>query len=153
MNIFEGLPFQVILDYAHNAHGIEAFCNFSNQLPVEGRRILVFVAAGDRSVAEIEANAAAAAGSFDYFLCRDPGDLRDHKPGEVTALLQGGLMKNGVPGDRIECFPDQATALERALDLVDNGDLLVVFSGKFYAEAWNTLEQYRDALQHDCTVH
>ena len=62
-------------------------------------------------------------------------------------------MKNAVPGDRIEQFPDQATALERALEIVDSGDLLVVFAGKFHTAAWNTLEQYRDALQHDCTVH
>ena len=153
LNVFEGLPFQVIVDYAHNAHGIKAFCEFSNRLAVEGRRILVFVAAGDRRVAEIEANAAAAAGSFDYFLCRDPSELRGRKPGTVTALLKAGLMKNGVPGDRIERFPDQATELELALEMVESGDLLVIFAGKFHTEAWNTLEQYQDALQHDRTVH
>jgi cyanophycin synthetase len=147
------LPFQVIVDYAHNAHGIKAFCEFSNRLVVEGRRILLFVAAGDRSVAEIEATAAAAADSFDYFLCRDPGDLRGRKPGEIPRLLQAGLMKNGVPGDRIEQFPDQATALKRALGMVESGDLLVVLGGTFHTDAWNTLEQYRDALQHDSAVH
>lgn len=155
MNIFEGLPFQVIVDFAHNAHGVEAFCEFSNQLPVEGRRILGLVVGEGCTLAGIEASAAAAANSFDYFLCRDrdPAKLEGRKPGEVAALLREGLMKNGVPADRIECFHDQAAALERALEIVESGDLLVLFSGKFYAQTWNTLEQYRDALQHDCTVH
>jgi cyanophycin synthetase len=153
LNVFEGLPFQVIVDYAHNAHGIKAFCEFSNRLAVEGRRILVFVVAGDKRVAEIEATAAAAAGSFDYFLCREPSELRGRKPGQITRLLKDSLMKNGVPGERVEQFPDQARALERALDMVESGDLLVVFAGKFHTDAWNTLERYRDTLQHDCTVH
>jgi cyanophycin synthetase len=153
MNVFDGLPFQVILDYAHNAHGVKAFCEFSDRLPVAGHRILVLMAAADRSDAEIEASADAAAGSFDYFLCRDPGVLHGRKPGDVTGLLKAGLTKNGVPGDRIELFPDQETALERALEVAESGDLLVVFSGYYHAEAWDALKKYQDALQHDCTVH
>jgi len=152
LNFVDGLPFQIILDFAHNAHGIKAFCKFSNQLPVEGRRILMLVAGGGRSVAEIEANAAAASDSFDYFLCRDPSELRGYKPGDIAELLKAGLVKNGVSGNRVECFIDQETALKRALEIVGSGDLLVVL-GKFHVEARDALEKYQDALQHDCTVH
>lgn len=103
-------------------------------------------------MAEIEANAAAAADSFDYFLCRDPSELRGYKPGDIAELLKAGLVKNGVSGNRVECFIDQETALKRALEIVGSGDLLVVL-GKFHVEARDALEKYQDALQHDCTVH
>ncbi len=141
LNVYDGLPFRIILDYAHNAHGIQAFCEFSDQLEVAGRRILIFTAAGDRSTAEIEANAAAAAGSFDYFICRDPHQLRDRSTGEVTGLLKSGLMKNGVPDNRIELFTDQGQSLERAFEIAGKGDLLVVL-GMYYEEAWDTIQKH-----------
>jgi cyanophycin synthetase len=141
LNIYDGLPFQVILDYAHNAHGIQAFCEFSNQLPVTGHRILVIRVAGDRSVQEIEESAAAAADSFDYFICTDPYDLRGRNPGDIAGLLKAGLMKHSVSGDQIELVTDQEKGLQRALETASNGDLLVVF-GKHYEKARDTIKKY-----------
>lgn len=141
LNTYEGLPFQVILDYAHNAHGIQAFCGFSNQLPVTGRRILVIRVAGDRSVQEIEESAAAAADSFDYFICTDPYDLRGRNPGVIAGLLKAGLMKHNVSGDHIELFTDQEEGLQRALETASKGDLLVVF-GKHYEKTRGTIKNY-----------
>lgn len=153
MNTFDGLPFQVILDYAHNAHGIQAFCEFTDQLAVKGRRILMMGAAADRSVAELEASAAAVAGHFDYYICRDPFELRGRKSGDIPEILKAGWLKNGVPADCIELCVDKERAVRRALEVADTGDLLVVFAGKYYVKAWDALKEYRDSLQHDRTVY
>ena len=153
LNVYDGLPFQVIFDYAHNAHGIKAFCAFTNQLAVKGRRILLMAAAGDRSVAEIEASAAAVAGNFDYYIFRDPYELRGRKSGDIPGLLKAGLMKNGVPDEQIELFVDKEKAVKRALEIADSGDLLVVFAGKYYVKAWDAIKKYQESVQHDCTVH
>jgi len=153
LNVFEGLPFRLIFDYAHNAHGIKAFCDFTDQLQVDGRRLLVIAAAGDRSVEEIEESAASIAGHFDYFICRDPYELRGRSSGEVPALLKAGLVKQAIPGDSIEVFTDKEAAIQRALDIAESGDLLVVFAGKYYVKAWETAEKYKAALQHDRPVH
>jgi cyanophycin synthetase len=153
LNVLEGLPFQVIFDFAHNAHGIKAFCNFTDQLQVTGRRRLVMAAAGDRSADEIEESAASVAGHFDHFICRDPYELRGRSPGVVPELLRAGLVKNGVAEDSIEVFTDKEGAILRALEVADSGDLLVVFAGKYYVKAWDTVEKYKAALRHDRPVH
>jgi cyanophycin synthetase len=153
LNIFDGLPYRVILDSAHNAHGMKAFCDFSNQLEVEGRRILVFTMAGNRIAAEVEASAASVAGSFDYFICRDPYELRGRSAGDIPKLLKAGLMDKGVPENRIEVYTDNEKGLERALELANNGDLLVVFAGRYFGKAWDAIKQYQQSTQSGLTAH
>lgn len=153
LNVFDGLPFRVIFDYAHNAHGIKAFCEFADQLPVTGRRILLMAAAGDRSAEEIAECAVSVAGHFDYFICRDPYELRGRNTGDVPQLLKTALVRHGVAADSIEMFTDKEGALLRALEMATSGDLLVLFAGKYYARAWETVKKYHAALQHDCPVH
>src|SRR5207237_1146807 len=47
-NFYDGHPFRVLLDYAHNAHGMTAMTRTLLALPVAGRRIGVLAAPGDR---------------------------------------------------------------------------------------------------------
>ena len=41
MNIFEGHPFKVILDYAHNPAAMTAMCQSIDRMETKGRRICV----------------------------------------------------------------------------------------------------------------
>jgi cyanophycin synthetase len=48
MNVFDELPFKVILDYGHNPAAIEAMTKLSDQLEPEGERIVAIAMPGDR---------------------------------------------------------------------------------------------------------
>ena len=84
LNFYNEHPFRVLLDYAHNAHGMEAVARTVRELAVHGRRIGVIAAPGDRRDEDILALAAAAAPAFDLILLREDDDLRGRKPGEVA---------------------------------------------------------------------
>ena len=93
------------------------------------------------------------AGNFDYYIFRDPYELRGRKSGDMPEIFKAVLLKNGASPDCIETFVDKEKAVWRALEVADSGDLLVLFAGKYYVKAWDTLNEYRDSLQHDSAVH
>ena len=131
LNFYDCHPFKVLLDYAHNAHGMEAIAQTAAALPVEGRRIGVLGAPGDRRDEDIRALARAAAPVFDLFVLREDDDLRGRAPGETGGLLREGLLAAGIPAERI--LPDalgEEASVDRALRLARPGDLLVIFGDK-----------------------
>jgi hypothetical protein len=68
-------------------------------------------------------------------------------------LLKAGLMDNGVPENSIEVYTDNEKGLERALELANNGDLLVVFAGRYFGKAWDAIKQYQQSTQSGLTAH
>ncbi|MDT8342779.1 MAG: cyanophycin synthetase, partial [Longimicrobiales bacterium] len=77
MNIFDDHPFRVVMDYAHNPAAVRAMCSLVDHFEVEGRRLVVLSAPGDRRDQDIEDIADVAAGHFDHFICR----CDDHRRG------------------------------------------------------------------------
>jgi cyanophycin synthetase len=132
LNFYNEYPFRVLLDYAHNAHGMEAVARMVRELGVHGRRIGVISAPGDRRDEDIRTTAAAAAPAFDLILLREDDDLRGRQPGEVAALLRDGLAGAGFPAERIVApgsFGEEEV-VERALEMARAGDLVVIFGDK-----------------------
>jgi len=125
MNVYRGERYTAILDYAHNAESISRLCKFVSGLRVPGRKILVMGVAGDRLDDEIRSAAAGAAGYFDHYICRHH-TLRGRKPHEVSALLKQGLVGAGVPEAKITAIPGGEAAVEYALEMAREGDLLVI---------------------------
>ncbi|HEV8581403.1 MAG TPA: cyanophycin synthetase [Thermoanaerobaculia bacterium] len=131
MNFYNEHPFRVLLDYAHNAHGMEAMARTIRELTVTGRRIGVLAAPGDRRDEDILDLARAAAPAFDFIVLREDDRLRGRKRGETAALLRQGLLAAGFPPDRIS--PEvyrEAEAVQRSLETAQLGDLLVIFGDK-----------------------
>jgi cyanophycin synthetase len=131
LNFYNEHPFRVLLDYAHNAHGMEAVARTVRELAVHGRRIGVIAAPGDRRDEDIAALASAAAPAFDLILLREDDDLRDRQPGEVAAVLRRGLTGAGFPAERIvpQVFREEE-AVTKALETACAGDLVVIFGDK-----------------------
>jgi cyanophycin synthetase len=131
MNFYNEHPFRVLLDYAHNAHGMVAMARTVRDLTVHGRRIGVISAPGDRRDQDILELARAAAPGFDLILLREDDNRRGRKPGEVGELLRRGLLEAGYPADRIaEQVYHEEEAVQRALETAQPGDLLVIFGDK-----------------------
>jgi len=143
LNSYNEHPFRVLLDYAHNAHSMEAVARTVRELGVHGRRIGVIASPGDRRDEDILALAAAAAPAFDLFLLREDDDLRGREAGAVGALLRRGLITAGVPAERIvNGVLDEESAIRKALDLARAGDLLVIFGDKLQRD-WELIVGYK----------
>jgi cyanophycin synthetase len=128
MNVFDEHPFRVILDYGHNAAAINSICQLVERLDVSGRRLCVLSAPGDRRDEDIRAIADEACGHFDHYICRADDRRRGRENDEVPMMLRKQLMANGVESSAITLIPDEVLAVEGALDMAQEGDLLVLFA-------------------------
>jgi cyanophycin synthetase len=145
LNFYNEHPFRVLLDYAHNAHGMEAMARTIRGLGVHGRRIGVIAAPGDRRDEDIAALAAAAAPAFDRVLLREDDNRRGRAPGEVGELLRRGLIAAGFPAERIAPgVHDEEQAVAKALAAARAGDLVVIFGDKL-ARVWDQIVGFRAA--------
>ena len=126
MNIYDEHPFRVILDYAHNPAAVRAMCNVVDRFDVDGRRIVVLSAPGDRRDEDIREIAAIAAPHFDYFICRCDDNRRERGKDEVAVMLKNQLLEKGVASDCIEVIPDEQEATTRALEFAAAGDLVLI---------------------------
>jgi cyanophycin synthetase len=138
MNIYDEHPFRVILDYAHNPAAVSAMCALVDRFDVEGRRIVVLSAPGDRRDEDIREIAEIAASHFDYFICRSDDNRRGRGHDEVAIMLKNKLLESGVSADQIEVIPDEQEATTRALEMAEIGDLILVL-GDNTTRAWKQI--------------
>ncbi|MCH7502902.1 MAG: cyanophycin synthetase [Proteobacteria bacterium] len=126
MNIYSEHPFKVILDYAHNPAAVSAMCALVDRFEVEGRRIVVLSAPGDRRDEDIREIASISAGHFDHFICRCDDNRRGRGKDEVAVMLKNKLLEEGIPADQIEVVADEQEATTRALESAAPGDLVLI---------------------------
>ena len=141
-NVLNGLPFQVIFDNAHNAHGLRALVEAIREWPVSGRRILVSRGSAYRSVAEIREMARAVAGKFDFYICTNSLNLRGHEPTEIPEIFRSTLLSEGVAGSVVLPIPDRGGAVKTALRLAQHGDLLVILAGEDIQNLWEQIKTF-----------
>ena len=138
MNIYDEHPFRVILDYAHNPAAVSAMCALVDRFDIEGRRVVVLSAPGDRRDEDIRRIAEIAAGHFDYFICRCDDNRRGRGTDEVAVMLKNRLLEAGISADQIEVIPDEQEATLRALEFAETGDLVLVL-GDNTTRAWKQI--------------
>lgn len=141
MNIFDELPFKVILDYGHNPAAVKAMVDLVGNLDVEGRRLVVVAAPGDRRDEDIREIAAHCAGSFDHYICRRDDNPRGRGEDEVPRMLRETLVAKGVEEDRIETVNRERPAVDRALRLAEPGDLLLIFADDI-SRTWEQITSF-----------
>jgi cyanophycin synthetase len=117
---------RVLVDYAHNPAAVQGLMEMVADLPAR-RRIGVVSAPGDRRDEDIRA-LAALCGGLDRVIVKEDDDRRGRRPGEIAALLVEGLRRAGLHGEQIEVLPTEAEAVERSLQVIGDGDLLVILA-------------------------
>jgi cyanophycin synthetase len=143
-NVFDGLPFKVILDYGHNPAAVQAMCDLALRLECSGRRVCVLSAPGDRRDEDIRAIARIAGKVFDHIIVRRDDDLRGRGPDEVPRIMEDELLQSGFPRERLELIPDEQTAIAAALEAGERGDLLLVFADKI-SRSWKQVIYFKSA--------
>jgi cyanophycin synthetase len=142
LNVYDELPFKVILDYGHNPAAIQAMVDLVGKLEVTGRKIVVLAAAGDRRDEDMREMCRIAAPHFDRFVLREDADRRGRAEQEVPKLLREELLKFGVKSDAIIIADDEPGAVDSALRLGERGDLVLVFADKV-AKCWKQITKFK----------
>lgn len=142
MNIFDELPFKVVLDYGHNPAAIQTMIDFIQRLDVPGRRICVLAAPGDRRDEDIREIAAIAAGGVDALVLRRDDHPRGRDLDEVPNLLRNSALQAGFDETHIHVVPEEEKAVEVALNLAEKGDLLLIF-GDQVARCWKQITRFQ----------
>jgi cyanophycin synthetase len=147
MNIFDGHPFKVILDYGHNPAAVAAMVQLVQRLEPKGRKLVVLAAPGDRRDEDIVEIARLCAGQFDHYVCRRDDNPRGRGDDEVPRLLRDTLVKHGVKPERVRIIPGEPEALAAALAMARREDLLLVFGDK-PGRCWKQITGFQPEMTH-----
>ncbi|WP_407572791.1 cyanophycin synthetase [Deinococcus altitudinis] len=150
LNLYDGHPFRVILDYAHNPAGLEYLLELVAHLrPRRGRVIGVFGVAGDRRDSDIHHMGQLLAGMFDEVILREDEERRGRAPGEGARLTQEGALAAGMRPEQFRVILNEPEAIGAALQAGRPGDLLVVMPNEV-EKAWAQVTSYdSSALHHE----
>ena len=151
-NVFDEHPFKVILDYAHNPAAFQTIADLVDKLDISGRRIVVVASPGDRRDEDIVKASNILAGHFDYYICRDDDNLRKRKPGEVPKIMQQGFIDNGVEASNINLIPDEVEATDSALNMAEQGDLVMIF-GDNINRSWKQIIYFNNDIYEPQTIN
>lgn len=119
---------KILLDYAHNPHGLTATLGLAVSLPGRRRLLVVLGQAGDRGDQAIR-DLAGAAWAFrpDRILVKElPEMLRGRPEGEVPAILEAELRRLGATDGDLGRARNEMEAVRQALAWARPGDLLVL---------------------------
>ena len=137
-NVFDELPFRVILDYAHNPAAFRAMADMVSRLDVSGRRIAVVAVPGDRRDEDVYEASKILAGHFDHYICKADDNRRQRGHDEIPQMLKAGLLKEGIPEEAVSLISDEVEAIDFGLNLAKEGDLLIIF-GDNSARCWKQI--------------
>jgi cyanophycin synthetase len=154
---------KVLIDYAHNAAGLETVGDFVERMthvapgspagltPWSANvRVAVIATPGDRRDEDQRDLGRVAAKYFDEVFVREDHQLRGRKRGETAAHVMEGLQEGMRGGDsrvgNAEIILDEMDATRKALDRSRPGDV-VVLCADYASEVWKELERRRSLAQ------
>ena len=117
----------IIVDFAHNPHGMEAFVKMAAALPAR-RRALLIGQAGDRSDGDIKGLAATACTvDWNQVVIKEMDDYaRGREPGETADILTDEFVRQGIPRHNIERQRHEVAAVRNMVDNAHAGDLVIL---------------------------
>jgi cyanophycin synthetase len=160
LNLFDLDGVKVLIDYAHNAAGLETVGDFVDRITTESPpggqpggpswtanlRVAVVATAGDRRDEDMRALGKVAARYFDDVIVREDRNTRGRTSGQTADLILEGVheaMNEGTArAGHVEVVLDEMEAARRALDRSRPGDL-VVLCVDYATEVYRELEQRR----------
>ncbi|MFL6844395.1 MAG: cyanophycin synthetase [Allosphingosinicella sp.] len=145
LNVHDAHGFRVIVDYAHNAAGLEALGKVVRGLSHRYKRTIGSVSmAGDRRDEDIKELGRIAAGIFDELIFREDPYTRGRPRGEVMNLLKSGALETGRSEEHLHLIAGEAASTAAALLMGRPGDLVVITPTDVKA-AWQQVNDFKPA--------
>jgi cyanophycin synthetase len=141
MNVFDQLPFRVILDYAHNAAAFRELTNLVDKLDGYKRKIIVVSSPGDRRDEDVIENCSILAGHFDHYILKADDNRRGRGDDEIPQLMKKFLLENGVEESAITVMADEQMAIQHGLETSQERDLLIVI-GDNITRSWKQIVNF-----------
>ncbi|HLO57460.1 MAG TPA: cyanophycin synthetase [Bacteroidales bacterium] len=126
LNMISFRNFSLIIDYAHNPHGISALGTLVKQTQAR-EKVGIITAPGDRRNSDIINVGKISAELFDKIIIRIDEDTRGRKPREIIDLLHAGIRER-KRNMFIEIIPREHDALSYALSNATEGTLIVLMA-------------------------
>jgi cyanophycin synthetase len=146
MNLFEFNDFKVLVDYAHNPHGLLGIKDYLKHVKA-ARKIGIVAGIGDRRDQDILELAALAATMFDHIIIRQEHGLRGRTVDEINALMVQGI-ESANTGVSYDLVPEETEAIKHALQMAGRGDFIVALSDVYP----KVIEIIKEAQQQDNKV-
>lgn len=129
LNVFNELPFQIFMDFAHNPDGMRRICEFIDRQKVTGRKLVAFAGSIDRTDETIKRMAKSMAGHFDFYFCKEYLRADESRSRPVAHILQQGLIEAGVAKNQTALTTKGQDAIFKIFDACKPGDLLLMLVG------------------------
>jgi UDP-N-acetylmuramyl tripeptide synthase len=126
---FERDGVRILVDYAHNPEGLRCLLQVAEHLRGgRGRLGMLLGHAGNRSDAELEALARAAAEFRPALIVikENEAHLRGRPAGEVPRVIHAALRRAGLPEEALPMRASELEAVRSALDWARPGDVLAL---------------------------
>jgi UDP-N-acetylmuramyl tripeptide synthase len=128
-NLFQLKDFQVLVDFAHNEHGLAAMAETLKNMPAK-RRLLMVGQAGDRDNKLVRGlvKSALLAEPDCLVICELQHYLRGRQLGEIPALIEQYALELGMQPEQIIHAESSLSGAQKALDWAQSGDVLLILS-------------------------
>jgi len=153
MNVFDDLPFRIIMDFAHNPDGMKNICDFADLQSVQGRKLIAFAGLGKRSDDLNKKIAQAVAGHFDFYFCKDYEPSQPPKRRFTGPFMQKILIEEGVPRQATTVLTFGRDVIFSIFDSCKPGDLLFLLVG--HSETRKIpgyIREYQESLKQRPTI-
>jgi cyanophycin synthetase len=152
LNLFDLNGVRVLIDYAHNAAGLQTVGDFVERMTSDAPsfappgspswsanlRVAVIATPGDRREGDMRELGQVAARYFDEIIIREDRNPRGRKRGETAEHILEGVReatRSGARAGNVEIVLDEMEAAKKALDRSRPG-VLVVLCVDFASEVW-----------------
>jgi cyanophycin synthetase len=141
MNMFHFKNYTVMLDYAHNTHGIQAIGKYvqSVDAPI---KVGIVAGVGDRRDEDIISLGEESAKIFDEIIIRQDKNLRGRTEEEMIELMTKGIY-NIDPTKKITIFRKESEAIDYAMATAQKDSFIVVISD-VVPDALDQVKRYKD---------
>jgi cyanophycin synthetase len=163
LNLYDLNGVRVVIDYAHNAAGLETVGDFVERMTsgvadgappgtaswTANLRMAVIATPGDRRDEDMRDLGRVAARYFDDVIIREDRTTRGRARGETADFVREGVedaIARGARVGSVEIVLDEMEATRRALDRARPGDV-VVLCADYATEVWKELERRKSLAQ------
>lgn len=141
MNMFQFKNFSVLIDYAHNAHGMRAIGKYLSKVDAT-RKVGIVAGVGDRRDDDTIQLGEEAAKVFDEIIIRQDKNLRGKEDEEIIRLISTGI-RNIDPNKKITVLKKESEAIDHAIKHAEKGSFITIISD-VVPDALDQIMKYRD---------